>query len=133
MFRHRRLTLPAALALALAACSSTSSQGQSTGTAGAAGAGGSTTTHTASAPATGCVASYPDAGTSGDQCAVEWTCNSGTQTYEIACQLADGNYDCQCSSSTSSTQPMVTVNPFSCSLNGGALVAANACGYMLEM
>jgi hypothetical protein len=79
---------------------------------------------------TGCVAAYPDAGNV--QCAVEWSCDNSA-TYEIECTLAGGNYDCVCSTNTSTLESMATLNPFSCDLHGGAVVAANACGYMLGM
>jgi hypothetical protein len=84
---------------------------------------------------TGCVAYRPDAGVSGAQCAVEWACNSGSQHYQVVCTLPPGNnnYACTCSTDTSSLEKTITLNPFSCDLTGGALLAANSCGYMLEM
>jgi len=83
--------------------------------------------------ATGCVAAYPDAGNQ-LQCAVEWTCSSGSQTFEVACTLVPGGYySCICSTNTSTLEGMITIDPFSCDLNGGALVAASTCGYMIQM
>ena len=81
---------------------------------------------------TGCVASYPPAGSTIYQCAVEWSCDN-SQSYEVACTLVGGNYACVCSSNTSDLEAMTTLNPFKCDLNGGALVAANACGYDIQM
>ena len=81
---------------------------------------------------TGCAASYVEAG-SNYACAVEWVCNSGTQTYQIECALMGGSYACTCSTNTSTLEGMITIDPVGCDLEGGALVIANACGYTLQM
>ena len=86
---------------------------------------------------TGCVATRPDPSTYDPggpcaqqcQCAVLWTCNSATQTYQIECELQGDNYYCECNTNTVSTRHTITLNPFACDLAGGALIGANACGW----
>jgi hypothetical protein len=82
---------------------------------------------------TGCTAAFGDAGTMpGVVCDIGWSCSADTQHYQIVCTESGGDFDCTCSTDTTTAVTGIHVTPFTCS-GGGAEGAATGCGWNLQM
>jgi hypothetical protein len=85
---------------------------------------------------TDCVASYPDGGTP-HACSIEWTCASGSQHFELDCDLKGSNYSCLCSTDTSLGTTPIAVPTFKCdgfdALSPATTPSPGGCGWMIQL
>jgi hypothetical protein len=79
-----------------------------------------------------CIASAPS-DTSGDVCAVEFTCSPDAQHFEILCAQSGPNFECTCSSGTAGTSAPFGVSRFKCDAFGAVAVISGACDFGVQL
>jgi len=84
-----------------------------------------------SKPATNCMGAILANGGPTGSCGVEFTCDSGS--FGILCTQSGADFQCQCSSGTTSASPTFDVKPFECTSEAAAVAVNGACGFNLSL